>query len=58
MVDSASLTVPGQSSFDIGTYFNTLDIGEKLGQLIEWNEANSPSQLEHNSDCRSLFEPK
>ncbi len=48
--------MPGPSSFDIGTYFNTLDISERLGQLIEWNEANSPAQLEYNSSCRSLFE--
>lgn len=44
------------SSFDIGTYFNTLGIEEKLDQIIEWNSANSPTQLQYNSDCRSLFE--
>lgn len=44
------------SSFDIGSYFNTLSIDEKLSQIIEYNEANSPSQLEYNKSCREVFD--
>ena len=44
------------SSFDIGSYFNTLAIDEKLSRIIEYNEANSPSQLEYNRSCREVFE--
>ena len=44
------------SSFDIGSYCNTLAIDEKLGRIIEYNEANSPSQLEYNKSCREIFE--
>lgn len=44
------------SSFDIGNYFNTLAIDEKLSQIIEYNEANTPSQLEYNRSCREIFE--
>lgn len=46
----------GTSSFDIGSYFNTLAIDEKLSRIIEYNETNSPSQLEYNRTCREVFE--
>lgn len=48
--------MPSPSLFDIGSYFNTLAIDEKLGRIIEHNEANSPSQLEYNRSCREVFE--
>lgn len=40
------------NSFDIGTYFSTAYIGNRLDDLIKTLEERSPEQLEYNQQCR------
>ena len=53
---SLSKAVTAANSFDIGTFFNTLSIDAKLERILEYQEMNSPAQLEYNERCSNIKE--